>query len=123
VHRAKGLEFPVVIIPELQSPLRRGGDPEFLVIPGWGLEVGLPLADGQDTRSPRFAQELAAHDRERIEEELRIFYVAVTRAQHALILIAGGPDRINPPTSEYYSWKDELLPAWPALAALGAIRV
>lgn len=119
-HRSKGLEFPIVIVPEIQGAVRGSSLPEFLVVPGWGLEARLPLANGQPSESPRFGQELAIADQERVEEEFRIFYVALTRAQVALVLVGRKAPRANAPNSDFYSWQDEVLSAWPALTALGA---
>lgn len=119
-HRAKGLEFPVVIVPEIQAAVRRSGEPEFLVISDWGLEARLELAGGGTSESPRYQQEHAAADRERVGEEFRVFYVALMRAQLALVLV-GTTNRPQPPDSDYYSWQDEVLAAWPQLAPLGAV--
>jgi DNA helicase-2/ATP-dependent DNA helicase PcrA len=119
IHRAKGLEFPLVIIPGAQSPLmRRELDPRYLIDDQWGLDVN--LSDfGLDTRSPRFRQELARSRQVRLEEEMRIFYVAVTRAQHAVTIIGGGAG-INRPGDDFYAWKDEVLAARTELLPLGA---
>jgi DNA helicase-2/ATP-dependent DNA helicase PcrA len=121
VHRAKGLEFPVVIIPEVQVALgSEYRDPSFLLLEDGGLDIELPI-DGVDTRSRRFAAELAANRQARIEEEMRIFYVAVTRAQCAVIFIGSGKAQPNPPDSDWYSWRDELLRARQALEQNGAV--
>jgi ATP-dependent helicase/nuclease subunit A len=82
VHAAKGLEFPVVVIGDVNYGRIGGGglllDPELGVHP--------PLDDGQGRRAGlyRLLQEREA-DQEAAEAE-RLLYVAATRAQEKLIL-------------------------------------
>jgi ATP-dependent helicase/nuclease subunit A len=91
IHRAKGLEFPVVCVADLGRAA--GGSRERLLI-GRDGSVGLKLAPiGGGELVPaldwqRLAdEELAAE----AEEERRLFYVAMTRARERLIL-SGGVD-------------------------------
>ncbi len=69
VHKAKGLEFPVVYLPGLvvdRFPMR--GRPETLSLPLELVKETLPEGDFQ------------------LQEERRLFYVAMTRARDELIL-------------------------------------
>jgi ATP-dependent helicase/nuclease subunit A len=91
VHRAKGLEFPVVCVADLGRAA--GGTRERLLI-GRDGRVGLKLAPiGGGELVPALGwqaladAELAAE----AEEERRLFYVAMTRARERLIL-SGGVD-------------------------------
>jgi DNA helicase-2/ATP-dependent DNA helicase PcrA len=119
VHAAKGLEFPLVLIPEVQSPLTHPElDPEFLLTDA-GLDLNLSRA-GLSTASPNFAAFLASSRDARLEEEMRVFYVAVTRAQHAVVFVGSGGKQHNSPGDDFYSWKDEIRRAWPDLQSLGA---
>jgi ATP-dependent exoDNAse (exonuclease V) beta subunit len=119
VHAAKGLEFPIVIIPEVQAPLNNPDLlPEYLLT-DTGLDLNLARA-GLATASPHFAAFLANSQQARLEEEMRILYVAVTRAQHAVVFVGSGSRQTNGPNSDFYSWKDELRRAWLDLAPLGA---
>src|SRR5439155_17366987 len=69
VHKAKGLEFPVVFVPGLVAdrfPARGRRDP--LAMPVELVDEVLPEGDGH------------------LQEERRLFYVAMTRARDELIL-------------------------------------
>ena len=125
IHQAKGLEFPIVIIPEAHDDLYRDYiEPDFLVLDKWGLEVKLPL-NGQNTLSSNYAESLNQIKNRSVEEEMRIFYVAITRAEQAVVAIGSGGDRSNTYGRGYYSWQDEILNARKSLSGLGAqfIRV
>ena len=69
VHKAKGLEFPVVILPGLVA----GRFP----LPGRGEPLALPAGLGRG--EPQTAETFLA-------EERRLFYVAMTRARDELVL-------------------------------------
>ena len=83
IHRSKGLEFPVVYFPFLWEPFpERKGEPVTFHDPAASdaltVDVGL---EGSDFR--RHAQQHQAEER---GEELRLAYVALTRAQHQAVL-------------------------------------
>ena len=89
VHKAKGLEFPVVFLPGLAAdrfPARTRREP--LALPVELVDEILPEGDGH------------------VQEERRLFYVAMTRARDELVLshageTAGGrARRISPFVSE-----------------------
>ncbi|MCK6425913.1 MAG: exodeoxyribonuclease V subunit beta [Burkholderiaceae bacterium] len=98
VHKSKGLEYPLVFLPFAQAarPVDRRGR-QMLELPqdaGAGLPPG--AATGQAGRRIDFRlgkAELALADAERLREELRLLYVALTRARHALWLGVGLPAR------------------------------
>ena len=85
VHRAKGLEFPVVCVADLGKDGRE--DDGQLRISDDG-SVGLRLANlgGGAVDSTKLADNKAQAKRAAEEEERRIFYVAATRAQRHLVL-------------------------------------
>jgi len=90
VHRAKGLEFPVVCVADLGKPGRE--DRSALQISDDGA-VGISLAQlgGGSVASSRLED---IRERQKLadeEEEKRVFYVGATRAEQHLIL-SGGTD-------------------------------
>jgi DNA helicase-2/ATP-dependent DNA helicase PcrA len=128
VHRAKGLEFPIVVIPEVQKPMSRDWeDPSFLVLepnedanggasqPG-GIEVQL---NDLNATSSRYDDAVRRHRQETEDEEKRILYVAITRAEHAAILVGSGRMPDDGPRHRN-SWRDEVLHAQEDLEAEGA---
>ena len=87
IHRAKGLEFPVVCVADLgrESPaagreLVRVGDDGRV---GLRLQTARRQPAARRVRLPRARRAAAARD---AEEEARLFYVAATRAREQLIL-------------------------------------
>lgn len=88
VHRSKGLEFPVVFVAGTTHKFNQS-DVIRPVLCHRSLGVGLTLRDG--TKASRYktlpyaalAQSIRA---ETLSEEMRILYVALTRAQDALII-------------------------------------
>jgi ATP-dependent exoDNAse (exonuclease V) beta subunit len=90
IHRAKGLEFPVVCVADLGRQPPAGGQ-ELLRL-GRDGRVGLRLAtlDGAPRRGALDWEGIgAAADRAAADEERRLFYVAATRAQERLVLSGG----------------------------------
>jgi ATP-dependent helicase/nuclease subunit A len=86
IHRAKGLEFPVVCVADLG---RQGGGRQDRLLLGADGSVGLRLSTpGGGAPTPALAYERLADDSaaEEDAEERRLFYVAMTRACERLIL-------------------------------------
>jgi ATP-dependent helicase/nuclease subunit A len=99
IHQAKGLEFPIVVLPDLNRR-PQGGKGFVALSPQLGPLVRLKKEPepGDDAEGGEVGQSLgwltyrAIEQREDDDEALRLFYVAATRAQDALILSAGlGP--------------------------------
>ena len=84
IHQAKGLEFKVVIIPDLhREPIRR--DAPFILDRRKGLSLRVPDGRGQMVRGA-FLDELQKRAGWREEfESMRVLYVAATRAEDRLI--------------------------------------
>lgn len=84
IHRSKGLEFPIVFYPDLWEPswISREAEPVFFHDPDnqdrRTIDVGL---DGGS-----YAAHRRQHERETRGEDLRLAYVALTRAQHQAVV-------------------------------------
>ena len=91
IHKSKGLEFPVVILTDLHKNFNKSDIlAPVLVHPEMGLgPVCVDLE--RRIRYHTVAQEAVAHRqlREQKSEEMRVLYVALTRAKEKLILVAG----------------------------------
>jgi ATP-dependent helicase/nuclease subunit A len=84
IHQAKGLEFPVVIIPDLHRKPALG-DAWYVLDRHKGFTVHVPDGRGQTVRGALF-NELRQRVRWREEfESMRLLYVAATRAEDRLI--------------------------------------
>lgn len=90
IHQSKGLEFPVVIIPDLARRLP-GGPDGMVVDEESGLAVRLYGPSGEALETARWLMAKEKERRLEREESVRLFYVAVTRAEKRLIL-SGVPE-------------------------------
>ncbi|WP_454918375.1 double-strand break repair helicase AddA [Xanthobacter sediminis] len=85
VHGAKGLEAPLVILADtvdLPRPRTSGG---FLRLPAGGIEVPV-LAARKAEDPPALAEARAASAARDLDEYRRLLYVALTRAEDALVV-------------------------------------
>ena len=91
IHKSKGLEYPVVFL----SSLSRGFNTEDLRAPvlcDRSLGLGLSAVDRENrVRYPTIAKRAIAAQsaRQNLSEELRVLYVAMTRARDRLIMTYG----------------------------------
>ncbi len=98
IHKAKGLEFPVVILAGLHRGTERR-EPCVLVQHDWSSGIlGLRLGDLQTFGGLYVGSKLAQRQR---AEQSRVLYVAMTRAKRRLILSAGLPKK--PPGDSFLS--------------------
>jgi len=129
IHAAKGLEFPVVVVAQLgrgwknpkaeRSPLalRFTGSPRRVSL---AARLGPSFGDERDLRGWAELLLAADEDLDNRLEELRLFYVAATRAREKLVL--AGTRTLDPAggagwTDGYGAWLDAALEE---LAAGGA---
>jgi ATP-dependent exoDNAse (exonuclease V) beta subunit len=71
------------------------------------------------TESPGFWGRANVDRTAAVFEEMRVFYVAVTRAQNHVVLVGADAGTICAPGEKPYSWQDEVLAAKPALLPHG----
>ena len=92
VHGAKGLQAPVVILPDLGAG--RGGKVLRWVAAADGTELPLWAPNNRkEFRCPAFAALLAAEAAAAAEEDNRLLYVALTRAEDRLLVCGWGEAR------------------------------
>ncbi|MDE2968127.1 MAG: UvrD-helicase domain-containing protein [Chloroflexota bacterium] len=109
IHQAKGLEFPIVVVPKLQDQPASGAD---FIVDREHQRVEFKLGDD---RAPfRTSGYLAALRRDRAYSEAearRMLYVAATRARDWLILPSFPADSLSRGDS-FHTYLDEAAPDW-----------
>ena len=95
VHGAKGLEFPIVFVPEAHIPSRGAYEPvRWRAEEGISLTLDKEIGGSGNRRRPGFYSHLMERDnREEASEHKRLLYVAATRAADKLYLSGDDPRR------------------------------
>src|SRR5262249_2322604 len=105
VHQAKGLEFDIVIIPDLAGRTGRASGDRTFFSDRWGLLAG--AAYGLHRKPLPHAlilEEKRREDDQQYEEEKRLLYVAITRARKMLVLGEGFAKQTGP----WLQWIEQL---------------
>ena len=94
IHKSKGLEFPIVIVPDIGAGIRHDADSTDLQL---HKNLGMALkyrSRGRhiEYRTLPYQSILQVKKEEDLEEEKRILYVAMTRARDELVLTASKKD-------------------------------
>ncbi len=88
IHKSKGLEFPIVFVAGMGKQFNtQDTKGSVLLHPDWG--AGLDLIDlKRRTKTPTFLKKMIREETilEHLAEEMRILYVALTRAKEKLIM-------------------------------------
>ncbi len=106
IHRSKGLEFPIVYLPFLWEPgyIPRDPRPVFFHDPDAGDKRRIDVA----LEGPEYDAHKRQNEREERGEDLRLAYVALTRARHqAMVWWAGSFDSRNSPLGRLLFCRDE----------------
>ena len=94
IHRSKGLEFPVCIVADLARQFNKKDLYTAPVLRHTRLGIGLCLRAESGARYPTAPQRAIrqALMREQLSEEMRVLYVALTRAKDRLLLYTAAKD-------------------------------
>ncbi|MDT8304074.1 MAG: 3'-5' exonuclease [Sedimentisphaerales bacterium] len=115
VHKSKGLEFPVVFLAELDSSFNKK-DIRADILTDTDYTLGLQVIDQNSKSKLRsLAHEVIAEEKHSIAlaEEMRILYVAATRARERLILVASQKQKTcSRIISNGYFFGDGPIPDW-----------
>jgi ATP-dependent helicase/nuclease subunit A len=106
VHAAKGLEFPVVFVPECASPSFTAGAERVLLDAELGFAVKARGADGKRRWGAQGAAIGARRRSRELAQMRRLFYVAVTRARDFLVLSG----RAAKKEESWRLWIDQVAP-------------
>lgn len=91
IHKAKGLEYPTVILPRLEETLSKSVlQPAVVHNKATGLEFCYTPYYGDKTirlPSPNYDATVEGYKQDLYSEELRVLYVALTRAEKKLVLV------------------------------------
>jgi ATP-dependent helicase/nuclease subunit A len=105
VHQAKGLEFDIVIIPDLAARTARSASDRAFFSDKWGLLVGAAYGLHRKTLPHSLIlEEKQKEDDQQFEEEKRLLYVAITRAKKMLVLGEGFSKQSGP----WLQWMEQL---------------
>lgn len=87
IHASKGLQFPIVYFPDLDAKVNTSDSSDaFMVNQAYGLMLPLTMEEGNPLNVLHY---LTRNDEglEAISERIRLFYVALTRAEEKIILV------------------------------------
>jgi ATP-dependent helicase/nuclease subunit A len=108
VHQAKGLEFDIVIVPDLAARTGRSTNDRTFFSDRWGLLAGAAYGlHRKPLPHSLILQSKMLEDDQQYEEEKRLLYVAVTRAKKMLVLGEGFSRQAGP----WLQWAEQLIEA------------
>lgn len=111
IHKAKGLEFPIVVVPDLSRGVRTSDALPYKLDREHGLAVQAVNERGEPAKPWLFEWIRTVEQRHELAEHWRILYVAMTRARDRLLL--GGSPRLQ---QNEKTWMSALEKAYGILA-------
>lgn len=119
IHKSKGLEFPVCIMAGMGRGMTGNDNGSFLMVnPSFGIASRVIDNDRGISVNNIFYRSLSRMNAlEGLGEELRVLYVAMTRAKEKLVLVGFGEEEKVPSSTNYFqrirakSYFDWVLPA------------
>ncbi len=115
VHKSKGLEFPVVFVAELDAQFNNRDSTAECVADAENT-VGLKIIDDEsNAKMPTLAHQVIAEEKrsKALAEEMRILYVALTRARDRLILAASAKgDKVRRVLCNGILFPGQRIPHW-----------
>lgn len=121
IHKSKGLEFPVVILAGMHKPFNKM-DLNKNVILNSKIGIGYNVVNlDKQYRYKSVYKKIIEEDEknELINEELRVLYVALTRAKYKLIMTAG----INMKDEWYLKYTSSLMNSAPELSYIDFLGI
>ena len=112
IHRSKGLEFPTVIIPEMNSKGKSDSSPisHGRIIKNGRIEVGISLDEEGESKKMNLLNSIKKQAKSEIEaEDKRLFYVAVTRAKYRIAFLSEIKEK---QTKSHNFWNDYIRPCY-----------
>ncbi len=91
IHKSKGLEFEVVVLPSLNRNLKRKRDP----VIADGRSATIVASQGLEPNGIMSQLIHAQKVKREVEEELRLLYVAMTRAKRRLVVCLYPPKNVD----------------------------
>jgi len=119
IHRSKGQEFPVVLLPDLGKAINMQ-DTQGSILLDRAMGLGLQVVDDvRQIRYPSLASAVVQHQlkQQTLAEELRVLYVAMTRAKEHLILAGTGHETLANRWAQQWARHLGPIPAETVLAA------
>lgn len=123
IHKSKGLEFPLVVVPFLKSRQNKASD-KIVYDEKFGLIVN---ENGSKLASPAYAAYKELDKRDSVSEEYRKLYVAFTRAEDLLVITGAlkhsiPPENIEKPITEPICHIRQILESNPQLGEVKSIN-
>jgi ATP-dependent helicase/nuclease subunit A len=119
IHKSKGQEFPVVLLPDLGKAINMQ-DCQGTILLDRAAGLGLQVVDEElQVRYPSLASTVVQQRlrQQALAEELRVLYVAMTRAQEHLIMVGTCPEAQPDKWQQQWAGHVGPLPADSVLAA------